>query len=129
MPHGFLLSVILSTRYDEEEGGVRQERSFEEFARRVARIIASAETLYLDKNDAKSLLWLQTLEKNIFNDILNRRFLFNSPCLFGAGAGMTTDPKLSTLVYKSPDHMTFEEYETLLASKTKKSAAFRMFCY
>ncbi|MDD4586640.1 MAG: ribonucleotide reductase N-terminal alpha domain-containing protein, partial [Aminobacterium colombiense] len=114
-------------RYDEEEGGVRQERSFEEFARRVARIIASAETLYLDKNDAKSLLWLQTLEKNIFNDILNRRFLFNSPCLFGAGAGMTTDPKLSTLVYKSPDHMTFEEYETLLASKTKNQQLFACF--
>ena len=37
---------------------------------------------------------------------------------------MTTDPKLSTLVYKSPDHMTFEEYETLLASKTKNQQLF-----
>ncbi len=114
-------------RYDEEIGAVRQERSFEEFARRVARIIASAETLYLDKNDSHALSWLQTLEKNIFNDILNRRFLFNSPCLFGAGAGMTIEPELASMIYKSPDDMTFDDYEKLLASKTKNQQLFACF--
>ncbi|HPF85213.1 MAG TPA: hypothetical protein PK008_07285, partial [Aminivibrio sp.] len=34
-------------RYDPESGTTRKETSFGEFARRVARIVASAETAYL----------------------------------------------------------------------------------
>lgn len=114
-------------RYDEEEEGIRQERSFEEFARRISRIIASAETLYLEKDDPQSLPWLQILEMNIFNDILNRRFLFNSPCLFSAGAGMTIVPELAERIYKSPTEMTFEDYATLLEAKTKNQQLFACF--
>ena len=33
-------------RYDPETGGLRKERSFEEFARRVSRIVCTAESLY-----------------------------------------------------------------------------------
>ena len=47
-------------RYDPETKSVRKEENFEEFARRVARTIASAEVNYSDNAD-----WLRTLEKNI----------------------------------------------------------------
>ncbi|MBQ4401657.1 MAG: ribonucleoside-diphosphate reductase, partial [Synergistaceae bacterium] len=71
-------------RYDAETKSVRKERDFEEFARRVSRTVASAEVNYSD--DAE---WIRTVEKNIADDILNRRFLFNSPCLFSSAAGLT----------------------------------------
>ena len=54
-------------RFDSEINGNRQENNFEEFARRVARTVASAEVNYCD-----SVEWLKTLEKNIASDILNR---------------------------------------------------------
>src|SRR6056297_135706 len=92
--------------YDSTQGSVRKEKTFEEFARRVARTIASAETSYLDGKDPSSLEWLRTLEKNIYRDILERRFLFNSPCLFGAAAGLTVLPEYAQILYSSPDELT-----------------------
>jgi ribonucleoside-diphosphate reductase alpha chain len=85
-------------RYDERLQTVRKEGSFEEFALRVARTIASAETLYIDDADPLSLEWLQILERNIAADILGRRFLFNSPCLFSAAAGLTLRPEFAALI-------------------------------
>ncbi len=114
-------------RFDKEYGGTRKEKSFEEFARRVSRIIASAESLYLDLDDTSSLSWIVTLEKNIFNDILNRRFLFNSPCLFGSGAGMSVQPELAEIIYKSPEDMSFEDYRTLISSKSPNQQLFACF--
>ena len=73
---------------------VGKESTVFELARRVARIITSAETLYSNDID-----WLRTLEKNIMSDILHRRFLFNSPCLFDAGAGLTNIPEFEELIY------------------------------
>ena len=77
-------------RYDPEAQSVRKEKNFEEFARRVSRTIASAEVNYSD-----SVEWIRTLEKNIASDILGRRFLFNSPCLFSAAAGLTILPEFA----------------------------------
>ncbi|MBN1333152.1 MAG: adenosylcobalamin-dependent ribonucleoside-diphosphate reductase [Synergistales bacterium] len=113
--------------YDASTGEIRKEKSFEEFARRVARTIASAETNYLDKDDPKALSWLITLETNIFNDILNRRFLFNSPCLFGSAAGLTNQPEMAEKIYCSPDNMTFEDYECIFSSKTSNQQLFACF--
>ncbi|MBQ7219573.1 MAG: adenosylcobalamin-dependent ribonucleoside-diphosphate reductase [Synergistaceae bacterium] len=109
-------------RYDQEIQAVRKEKDFEEFARRVARIVASAEVNYSDSAE-----WIRTVEKNIASDILGRRFLFNSPCLFSAAAGLTVIPELSAIIYKSPDEMTIEDYRKLYASRTKNQQLFACF--
>ena len=96
------------SRYDAEIQAVRKEKTFSEFARRVARTVASAEVNY-----SNSVEWIRTLEKNIADDILNRRFLFNSPCLFSAGAGLTIMPEFSELIYKDVETMSFEDYKKL----------------
>ncbi|MGI6252491.1 MAG: ribonucleotide reductase N-terminal alpha domain-containing protein, partial [Aminivibrio sp.] len=113
-------------RFDPSSGTVRKESSFCEFARRVSRIVAAAETCYLDGSEA-DLEWLRRLEANIFSDIINRRFLFNSPCLFAAGAGMTVDPALGPKIYCPPEEMTFDDYDLLHRSKTKSQQLFACF--
>ena len=114
-------------RYDAAVGGLRKEASFEEFARRVARTIASAETLYMDPAAPDSTEWLRTLEKNIASDILNRRFLFNSPCLFSSAAGLTVQPEFAELIYKGVGKMSFEDYARLYAARTKNQQLFACF--
>ena len=109
-------------RYDAGIKAVRKENSFEEFARRVSRTVASAEVNYSDNAD-----WIRTLEMNIADDILNRRFLFNSPCLFSAAAGLTVIPEYSAIIYKSPDEMTFDDYRQLYESRTKNQQLFACF--
>ncbi len=109
-------------RYDAEIEGTRKERDFEEFARRVSRTVASAEVCYSDSKD-----WIRTLEKNIANDILNRRFLFNSPCLFSAAAGLTIIPEFSSIIYKDPDDMSYDDYRKLYESRTKNQQLFACF--
>jgi len=113
--------------YDAEKGSLRKEATFEEFARRVARTITSAETIYLNGDDPVSLHWLRTLEKNIYNDILNRRFLFNSPCLFGSAAGLTSEPEFAQILYCPPDEMAFEDYQKIYSSKTPNQQLFACF--
>jgi ribonucleoside-diphosphate reductase alpha chain len=115
------------SRCDEKTGAVRKERSFEEFTRRVSRTVASAETLYLDAAAPGSLEWLQTLEKNIASDILERRFLFNSPCLFSAAAGLTVKPEFTSIIYKPVDDMSFEDYARLYRARTKNQQLFACF--
>ena len=109
-------------RYDAETRSLRKESSFEEFARRVSRTVASAEVNYSD--DAE---WIRTIEKNIADDILNRRFLFNSPCLFSAAAGLTVIPEMSVIIYKDPDDMAIEDYRKLYESRTKNQQLFACF--
>ncbi len=109
-------------RYDSEIQAVRKENTFEEFARRVARTVASAEVNYSDSAD-----WIRTIEKNIAADMLGRRFLFNSPCLFSSAAGLTTIPELAGIIYKSPEEMTIEDYRKLYESRTKNQQLFACF--
>ena len=109
-------------RYDAETKSLRKERTFEEFARRVSRTVASAEVNYSDDAD-----WIRTVEKNIASDILGRRFLFNSPCLFSSAAGLTVIPEMSAIIYKSPDDMTLEDYRKLHDSRTKNQQLFACF--
>ena len=97
---------------------IGKEKTVFELARRVARVVTSAETLYSD-----DINWLRTLEKNIMSDILHRRFLFNSPCLFSAGAGIENDE----LLYKDVEEMTAHDYEVLYNSRTKNQQLFACF--
>ena len=113
-------------RYDPAIRGIRKENTFDEFARRVARTVACAETGYLAGSE-EDLRWLRRLERNIFEDILNRRFLFNSPCLFGAGAGLTVDPLMSEKLYCDPEDLAYEDYSLLHRSKTKGQQLFACF--
>ncbi len=113
-------------RYDPVVKGIRKENSFEEFARRVARTVACAETKYLGGGE-EDLRWLRRLECGIFDDILNRRFLFNSPCLFGAGAGLTVGPRMAEKLYCDPEELTFDDYSLLHRSKTKGQQLFACF--
>jgi len=114
-------------RYDEKIKATRKEHSFEELALRIARTVTSAETCYLDAAAPQSLEWLQILEKNIMNDILSRRFLFNSPCLFNAAAGLTQKPEFASIIYKHVDAMCFADYAFLHASRTKGQQLFACF--
>ena len=109
-------------RYDPDTKALRKEKDFEEFARRVSRTVASAEVNYSDSAE-----WIRTLEKNIASDILNRRFLFNSPCLFSSAAGLTVIPEFAAIIYKSPDEMTLEDYRKLYDSRTKNQQLFACF--
>ena len=109
-------------RFDAGIKSTRKENSFEEFARRVARTVASAEVLYTDSAD-----WIRIIEKNIANDILNRRFLFNSPCLFSAAAGLTVIPEYAAIIYKDPDDMAYDDYRKLYESRTKNQQLFACF--
>ena len=122
-----LAQRYFSLRYDETIASVRRESSFHEFARRVSRIVASAESLYLDADDPASLEWLRTLEANMYADLCMRRFLFNSPCLFGAGAGLTIQPEMAARIYGDPETLTFADYALLQRSKTKNQQLFACF--
>ena len=114
-------------RYDAKIQAARKEKSFEEFALRVARTIASAEMLYLDAAEPASLEWLRILEQNIASDILNSRFLFNSPCLFSAAAGLTLKPEFASIIYKPVSDMSFEDYTRLYESRTQNQQLFACF--
>ncbi|MBQ6001346.1 MAG: ribonucleoside-diphosphate reductase, partial [Synergistaceae bacterium] len=109
-------------RYDAGIKAVRKENTFEEFARRVSRTVASAEVNYSDDAD-----WIRTVEMNIADDILNRRFLFNSPCLFSSAAGLTVIPEYAAIIYKSPEEMTIDDYRKLYESRTKNQQLFACF--
>lgn len=111
-------------RWDSDAKALRPESGIEEVARRVSRIITSSESLNVS---AKDLPWLRTLELNLFNDILSGQFLFNSPCLFGAGAGLVNDPEWVDLVYRSPETMTYKDYRRLIDNKTQSQQLFACF--
>lgn len=112
------------------EGQIGKEDSFSLFANRIARIIASAETEnipYPSKNEKKEDEWLRTLEKSIYNDIVSKSFLFNSPCLFGAGAGLTQDPQYAKILTLPRSVMCLGHYSALRTAKTSNQQLFACF--
>ena len=112
---------LLEQRYFVQRYG-KKESTFEELVRRVSRTVASAETLYSD-----SVEHIRKLEKMIADDMLGKRFLFNSPCLFNSGAGLTTDEHFDSLIYKDSMEMTLEDYKELYNSKTQNQQLFACF--
>ena len=109
-------------RYDSKIKSIRKEKTFSELAWRVAKTVASAEVEY-----SNSVEWIRTLEKNIISDILNRRFLFNSPCLFDSGVGLAHIPEFAEIIYKNPDDTSLAEYKKLHYSKTENQQLFACF--
>ena len=79
---------LLNTRgyyikgFDKDGNEFFHEEHFNQFCRRISRCLASAETLYTDDIER-----IRMLEFNIYQDIFNKRFTFNSPALFNLGKG------------------------------------------
>jgi len=98
---------ILRERYffrTPEEGFL--ETKWEDVARRVARVVATAEIL--NTNTENKLDLIKEWEEKFFKLLKSRVFIPNSPTLFNAGLGVDPD-----LLWKPIDQMTMEDYETI----------------
>lgn len=107
---------ILKERYFwKNQKGEFIEKSWSDVARRVARVVATAElqsSKLKDKKDEEKLEEVRKWEK-IFFDILNSRiFIPNSPTLFNAGSGVEND-----LLHKSLDEMKIKDYEEVFTTR------------
>lgn len=110
---------ILDMRYYMDLVGGGKEKSFSELCRRVARIVASVETNYSYNND-----YVNFIEENIYDDMMNHKFLFNSPGLFSAGIGIATSENKDLLYKENPSRT---ERELLINSFSKNQMLFACF--
>jgi ribonucleoside-diphosphate reductase alpha chain len=121
----FCKRLRVKYKYNEPDINVRYiedtELYIEELFGRVARIVASAESLYINKVceylDENPLAWIKTIEKNIYADLMNKRFIFNTPALYNAGAELVMDKNFVDLVYCPIEEMTIDKYKTLINNK------------
>ncbi len=108
---------ILKERYFwKGQNGEFVENNWSDVARRVSRVIATAELFNSksieDKDDAYKLNKVKEFE-DLFYSILNSRiFIPNSPTLFNAGTGVKIE-----LLQKSIDEMTLEDYENVYKTR------------
>lgn len=118
----FILETrYLLNRYSNAQNKIIKENGFFDVCRRCARMIACGETLYTDNLDR-----IKVIEHNIFLDMFNRRFLFNSPALFNLGIDMIAIPELSYLIYDKDD-LTLDEYKKLYSNISKYQTCFACF--
>lgn len=110
---------VLNMRYYLDLPDGKKESTFHELCIRVSRIAATAEVLYTD-----DIEYIRLVEKSIYADMMSGRFLFNSPALFSAGAGLTTHPRLSHLLYD--DEISLEDYR-LIKKMSKDQMMFACF--
>ncbi len=97
---------ILKRRYYlKKKDGTYIEKSWEEVSKRVARTIASAESLYT--NDVEAI---RKTEEKFYEIISSRVFIPNSPCLFNSGTG------IDYALYKK-ENLTRDEYRTIAQNK------------
>jgi len=85
---------VLKMRYFIDLPNDNKENTFSELCRRVARVVATGAV-----RDSDQLSLVQNVEENIYNDMMSHRFLFNSPALFSAGVGISSDKEISHLLY------------------------------
>ena len=97
---------IVKSRYT-----VGDEQSWEDVCRRVARFVSAAESLYTDDINV-----ITEYECMLFNDLNDKLFVFNSPCLFNSG--LDIDP---TLLYKPLSEMKLDDYREIYKQKNKKN--------
>ena len=98
---------ILKERYFfRTPGGEFLETKWEDVARRVARVVATAEIL--NPNAKGKLDFIKKWEELFFQLLKSRVFIPNSPTLFNAGLGVNPD-----LLWKPIDQMTLEDYENI----------------
>lgn len=114
---------ILEKRYFMDKYDNTKEKTFNELCRRVARVVASGETLY-----TKDVSIIKGLELSIFYDMINKLFLFNSPALFSAGTGMAKDPVLGDIIYnRDIKQMSYDDYKILYNERSKYQMMFACF--
>ena len=119
-----LKSRYMLARYNPITDSIDKENSYYELCKRVSRILASAETLYIPKNGP--IDWIHQVEFNIFVDMFERRFLFNSPALFNIGIEMVKDKTLSKLIYDT-DEISWDEYKLIFDSISDRQMCFACF--
>lgn len=113
---------ILKMRYFSVKADGNKEENFSELCRRVARTMASAETLYYNDIDS-----IKNVENSIYIDMMEHKFLFNSPALFSSGAGQSLSKKYSEKLYKDINQMSFDDYKYLYDNKSKNQMLFACF--
>lgn len=110
-----------STAAIPETNGQTKETSITQLATRVARCLASIDITFCPKTwKGSTLQWVQTLEYNIWLDIVEQRFLFNSPCLFNAGTPLALDPVTAQALYKPIQETTLQDYELIQNQQNTK---------
>jgi ribonucleoside-diphosphate reductase alpha chain len=114
-------SKILKDRYYMQTLDGNKEKTFSELCQRVSKIVASAETLY-----TKDSKFINSLAESIYNDMVSKRFLFNSPCLFSAGIGLTNIKEYNELIYNNFD-LTTKDYEKLYKNINTNQMLFACF--
>lgn len=113
---------ILKMRYFLTKFNGEKEKTFEELCKRVSRTIASSETIYDSCLDN-----IKNMELSIFKDMMEHRFLFNSPALFSAGVGQKLNSNQSEILYKNINEMKLEDYKYLCDNKSKNQMLFACF--
>ncbi|ODN31414.1 adenosylcobalamin-dependent ribonucleoside-diphosphate reductase [Fervidobacterium thailandense] len=108
---------ILSERYFlKTPDGECLEKSWSDIARRVARVVATAELVnnpeLASKSDAEKLEELKYWEEKFYNFLLSRIFIPNSPTLFNAGMGVRHE-----LLWKPIEQMSLEDYWEIYNSR------------
>jgi ribonucleoside-diphosphate reductase alpha chain len=84
------------------------ESSWSDVCQRIARFVASGGVIH----DCETLEDIVNFELDLYRALVERVFIFNSPCLFNAGLGI--DPHL---LYKSVEEMTRADYEKIYNSR------------
>ena len=110
---------IMKLRYFIDLPENKKETEYSQLCRRVSRTIAAFDINYATPVPT------QTVEKSIYNDMMSHRFLFNSPALFSAGVGISTDPELYEVLYK--DDPTPTDYLKIVHNKSKNQMMFACF--
>uniref|UniRef100_A0A7C4GMC9 Vitamin B12-dependent ribonucleotide reductase n=1 Tax=Fervidobacterium thailandense TaxID=1008305 RepID=A0A7C4GMC9_9BACT len=108
---------ILSERYFlKTPEGEYLEKSWSDIARRVARVVATAELVnnpeFASKSNVEKLEELKYWEEKFYNFLLSRIFIPNSPTLFNAGMGVRYE-----LLWKPIEHMKLEDYWEIYNSR------------
>lgn len=108
---------ILSERYFlKTPEGEYLEKSWSDIARRVARVVATAELVnnpeLASKSDVEKLEELKYWEEKFYNFLLSRIFIPNSPTLFNAGMGVRYE-----LLWKPIEQMKLEDYWEIYNSR------------
>ncbi|MCS7241249.1 adenosylcobalamin-dependent ribonucleoside-diphosphate reductase [Candidatus Caldatribacterium sp.] len=84
------------------------ERSWEDVCQRVARFVASGMVLYPTYTEGH----IREFEERLYTAMVQRLFIFNSPCLFNAGLGVPEE-----LLRKDRNHMRLVDYQTIYAHR------------
>lgn len=106
--------IILRDRYfmRDVEGNFL-ETKWEDVARRVARVVATAELLNPSYKRTDKLDRIKEWEDTFFKLLKARLFIPNSPTLFNAGLGVRYE-----LLWKPLELMTLEDYEEIFRSRS-----------